>query len=94
MTNNELTTQEKAGLLGVRDVIRQDNFDRKFYEAMYQIKPPLPEDVDDQVRMAILRFVTDGKGEASKPDNGGYVMMGFIHGYMVGRKLRKDIRRK
>ena len=95
--SEELTEQDKAKLLAVTDgkVVRDgDGYDRKFYEAMYRIASLHPEDVDDRVRQAILRFITDGKGEASKPDNGGFVMMGFIHGYMVGRKLKKDIRRR
>jgi len=94
---DELTAQDKAKLLAVTDgkALRDgDGYDRKFYEALYRIAPLAPEEIDDRVRQAILRFITDGKGEASKPDNGGFVMMGFLHGYMMGRKLRKDIRRK
>ncbi len=92
----ELTGQDKAKLLGVTDgkaVGGGNGYDQAFYEAMKRTAPLPLEEVDDQVRRAILRFIADGKGEASKPDNGGFVMMGFVHGYMVGRKLRRDIRK-
>jgi hypothetical protein len=88
----ELTGQDKARLLGNIDA-RSDDYDRDFYEAMHRIRPLQMDEVDDDIRRAILRFVMDGKGEASKPENGGFVMMGFVHGYMVGRKLKRDIRK-
>ena len=91
---DELTAQDKARLLGMVDGKGVNDYDRKFYEAMYQISPVPLEEVDDKVRRAILRFIMDGKGPASEEDNGGFVMMGFVHGYMVGRKLKRDIRRK
>ena len=91
----ELTSQDKARLLAVTDGKGMDNgYDREFYEAMCRIAPLSVEEVDDRVRRAILRYIAQGKGEASKPENGGFVTMGFVHGYMVGRSLRKDIRSK
>lgn len=91
---DELTAHDKAILLGNVDRRSMDGYDRKFYEAMCRIAPLSVEEVDDRVRRAILLYITQGKGEAGKPENGGSVMMGFAHGYMVGRSLRKDIRRK
>jgi len=91
---DELTQRDKAILLGNMDSTSADDYDRQFYEKMKEVAPLHPEEVDDGVRRAILRFIMDGKGEASKADNGGFVMMGFLHGYMVGRKLRRDITRK
>lgn len=91
----ELTPQDKAKLLGAQDARNlDDGYDRKFYEAMRRIPPLGLDEIDDQVRRAILRYIQDGTGEASKPENGGLVMMGFAHGYMVGRKLKRDIRCK
>ena len=94
--SEELTEQDKAKLLAVTDgkAVRDEEYDRAFYEAMYRSAPLRLDDIDTRVRRAILRFIADAKGEASKGDNGGYIMMGFTHGYMVGRALRKDIRRK
>ena len=91
--NDELTGREKSVLLGEMDGRGRDDYDRAFYEAMYRTAPLRPEDVDDRIRRAIIRFIQDGKGPASESDVGGLVMMGFAHGYMVGRKLRKDIRK-
>ncbi len=92
---DDLTSQDKARLLGIIDGKGMDgDYDREFYEAMCRIAPLGVEEVDDGVRRAILRYIAQGKGEASKPENGGLVMMGFMHGYMVGRKLRRDIGRK
>jgi len=89
-----LTQRDKAILLGNIDGRSKDDYDREFYEKMKEIPPLGIDEVDERVRRAILRFIMDGKGEASKEDNGGFVIMGFIHGYMVGRKLKRDITRK
>ena len=91
--SEELTGMEKSELLGAMDGRELEDYDRDFYEAMYKAAPLAPEDVDDRIRRAIMRFIQDGSGPAAHPDNGGFVMLGFTHGYMVGRKLRKDIRR-
>lgn len=90
----ELTRHDKAELLGVMDGkgLAKESYDHEFYKAMYRIAPLELDEVDDQVRRAIIRFVMDTK--TINPDNGGLVIMGFVHGYMVGRKLRKDIRGK
>jgi hypothetical protein len=91
---DELTGQDKVRLLAVTDgkAARDGEYDRAFYEAMYRTRPLGLEELDDRVRQAILRYIADGKNEESK-EYGGYIMMGFAHGYMVGRKLRKDIRK-
>ncbi len=89
MMEEELTQRDKAILLGNIDGRSRDDYDQHFYEAMNRIPPLGIEEVDDRIRRAILQYI-----EASKVDNGGFVMMGFLHGYMVGRKLRRDIRRK
>ena len=92
----ELTQQDKAKLLGVTDgkaVGSGNGYDQAFYEAMQQTPPLGVEEVDDLVRRAILRYIADTK-KGSVKANGSYIMMGFVHGYMVGRKLRRDIRRK
>lgn len=89
-----LTQRDRALLLGVVDGTNKDDYDREFYEKMKEIPPLGVEEVDDQVRRAIVRFVTDVKGEASKAENGGFVILGFLHGYQVGRKLKRDITSK
>jgi hypothetical protein len=92
---DELTSQDKAKILGVTDgksVGQNTGYDQAFYEAMKRVAPLQSEEVDDSVRRAILRYISDGDGEASKPENGGLVMMGFIHGYLVGLELQRDIR--
>lgn len=91
--SEELTGHDKAVLLGAQDGRALDDYDRDFYESMYRTAPLKPEDLDDRVRRAIMRFIEDGRGPAAHPDVGGLVMMGFAHGYMVGRKVRRDIRR-
>lgn len=82
-----LTPQDKAILLGVVDAKGIDDYDHEFYETMLQVSPLSVEEVDDRVRRAIVRYTTGTV-------NGGFVMMGFMHGYMVGRKLKRDITRK
>lgn len=92
----ELSQQDKMKLLGTLDgkAVGSDNdYDQAFYGAMQRTPPLGVEEVDDQVRRAILRYIADSKKESVKA-NGNYIMMGFVHGYMVGRKLRRDIRRK
>lgn len=90
----KLTQQEKAELLGSVDHTNQDDYDRQFYEAMKETPVPHIEEIDDRVRRAILRYIAEGKGRASQEDIGGFVMMGFFHGYQVGRKLKRDITSK
>jgi len=91
---DELTERDKAILLGNVDRRNVENeYDRDFYEAMHQTHPLNLDEIDDLVRRAVLRYMADGQNETVKA-NGGWVMMGFFHGYMVGRKLRKDIRRR
>lgn len=90
----KLTSGEKSHLLAVVDVKNKDDYDRQFYEKMKEIPPLGVNEVDDKVRRAILRYISEGTGPASHEDKGGFVMMGFIHGYMVGRKLKRDITRK
>jgi hypothetical protein len=92
--DEKLTQREQAGLLGIVDGTNKDDYDQHFYEAMNEIPPLSPEEIDDRVRRAIFRYITKGKGDSSKEGIGGYIMMGFIHGYMVGRKLKRDITRK
>jgi hypothetical protein len=94
MMDEELTRREKIILLGINDGKSKDDYDRQFYEKMKEIPPLRVEEVDDRVRRAILRYIADGKGESSKAPTAAYVMMGFAHGYMVGRKLKRDITRK
>ena len=89
-----LTRRDRAILLGTVDRRSKDDYDREFYEKMKEIPPLGVEEVDDQVRRAIVRFVTDVKGEVSEEENGGFVILGFLHGYQVGRKLKRDITRK
>jgi len=89
----KLTQREKAGLLGSVDNTNPEDYDRQFYEAMNETPVPHVEELDDRVRRAILRYIASGKGESSKADNGAFVLMGFIHGYQVGRKLKKNITR-
>lgn len=91
---DKLTSHDKARLLGFTDGKGLNDYDRKFYKLMREVKPLELEEVDDGVRRAILRFIMDGKGPASQENNGGFVMMGFLHGYMVGRRLKRDIRRE
>ncbi len=88
----KLTREEQVRLLAVDDGKNIDDCDQEFYEKMKEIPPLAIDEVDDRVRRAILRFISDGTGPASHEDNGSFVMMGFLHGYMVGRKLKRDIR--
>ena len=88
--DGNLIEQDRAILLGTEDGLTY-SYDHEFYEKMKEIAPLHVEDVDDGVRRAILRFILDGSGQASKPENGGLVMMGFLHGYQIGRKLKRDI---
>ena len=78
--------------LAIEDGLNKENYDREFYKAMYQISPLAPEEIDARVRRAILRYVADTP--SMTPEQAGFTTMGFTHGYLMGRKLRRDIRRK
>ncbi len=91
MGQAELTREEKAKLLGLIDQDIKD-FDRCFYEALCQIQPPRPEEIEGKYRRAVLQFIANGQGEASKRPH--LIMMAFLHGFVVGAKLRVDICKK
>jgi len=93
MSNEEMTATDKARVLGYVDRHNVEDFDRDFYEAMHRTRTLDIDEVDDKVRRAVLRYLADGRNEDVKI-NGAWIMMGFFHGYMVGRKLRRDIREK
>jgi len=78
--------------LAIEDGLNKENYDREFYEAMYRISPLAPEEIDARVRRAILRYLADTPSVT--PEQAGFATIGFTHGYLMGRKLRKDIRRK
>jgi hypothetical protein len=88
----ELTQRDKAILLGNVDGRSLDDYDQQLYQMMWKVRPLGLEEIDDRARRAILQYIAQGKGEASEPANRGFVMMGFVHGYMVGQKLKRDIR--
>jgi len=91
---SHLSEKEKLILLAEMDGRNLDEYDRSFYEAMYRSPGVQPSEIEDGVRRAVLRFIADSGPEVSDPSVGGYIMMAFCHGYLVGRKLRRDIRRK
>lgn len=94
--SEELSQKEKSLLLGITDgkaVKYEDNYDHEFYEAMCRTYLLRVQEIDNQVRRAILHYIADSKSQDIRT-NGTYIMMGFIHGYMVGKKLQRDIRRK
>ena len=88
---SDLTDNEKANLLAHVDgkAIGKNDYDESFYRAMCQVDIPHSFELDNKVRRAIMKFVCENEDNTSK---GGVLMLGFIHGYMVGRKLRGDIR--
>lgn len=91
---DELTSRDKVTLLANLDARNLDDYDQKFYKAMKEIPPLGPDEIDDRVRRAIFRFITEVVDPASQGDPGRLVMIGFLHGYMVAQQLKRDIRRK
>lgn len=83
---------ERASLLGVVDAANRDNYDRQFYETMRKIPVPGLDEIDDRVRRAIALHISKAEGTPTYVQ--GAITVGFIHGYMVGRELKRDIRRQ
>lgn len=67
-----------------------EDYDKDFFEAMAATKEMSPRDVQPRVRRAIFRFITQSRDQGVLA-NGGYILMGFIHGYQVARKLGRPI---
>ena len=92
MSNEEMTATDKARILGYRDRDNAEDFDRDFYETMHRTRTLGIDDVDDHVRRAVLRYLADSRNDEVRA-NGAWIMMGFFHGYQVGRKLKRKITR-
>jgi len=80
-------------IAAIEDTMNTENYDREFYKTMRRIQSLAPEELDDQVRRAILKYITDDSMTMT-PEKASFFTMGFTHGYLVGRKLWKDIRKK
>ena len=86
---SDLTDNEKANLLAHVDGKSLNDYDESFYKAMIMTDIPHSFELDSGVRRAILKFVCESETNAA---HSSAVMLGFVHGYVVGRKLRRDIR--
>ena len=80
-------------IAAIEDTMNTENYDREFYKTMRRIQSLAPEELDDQVRRAILKYITDDLMRIT-PEKAGLLTMGFIHGYLTGQKMRKDLRKK
>ena len=90
----ELTHSEKARLLAYLDVKHMDGYDEDYYNDLRKIKLPHVADVDDRIRRALARYThewaTEAKTRGEMPI-GSYFLAGWIHGYIAGRTLKKNI---
>lgn len=101
MVEGNLSDREKAGLLGFDDSRKMDDYDMEFYELLWATKPPKPMEMDDRIRRAIVRFVTNAwdqhlqacSAQSLDEDTTGRSAMNiaFLKGYELGRKLQRPL---
>lgn len=97
--DDELTPDEIRNLIAKLDslALDQDNFDKEFYLSIANMEPIYPEDTDDGIRRAIIRFaneVIETEDEQSATYARAGFTMGFVYGYKLGQKLDRDITKK
>lgn len=101
MAEDELTGSEKAALLAHVDLLNPDDYDKEFYEALKSIKFPGPDNVDDRLRRAIKKFVTEDFTETIGgllaiedrpiPAILAIITSCLLRGYELGRKLHRPL---
>lgn len=57
MSQDELTEEEKAGLLGSVDARLQNDYDERFYADILNTRIPNVEDLSDRTRRAITKYI-------------------------------------
>ena len=101
MNNNNLTPNEKAAMLAIKDYFSSNSLDAEFYKSLETTKVPDIFDINEGIRKSIVKFIPeyyDMLQEALLP-------MGFdgdikiialmtsslLLGYELGRTLRKPL---
>lgn len=90
----ELTHSEKARLLAYLDARNRDDYDEDYYNDLRKIKLPHVADVDDRIRRALARYTHEWSASAKMLGEmpiGSYFIEGWMHGYIAGRTLKRNI---
>ena len=80
-----------AMIAGLTDSMNPESYDEEFYKTMLEVMPPDIGEVDARVRRAIVKFVSVATIETTKVSS---AVVGFLHGYQVAMKLKRDIEQK
>jgi len=96
-----LTPLEQGRLLAELDYRNREDYDRDYYNKLQKIQEPRVADLDDRVRRAISRYITDvakDVADAFSSDEeyppGAYLLEGWILGYVAGRNIKGSIFKK
>lgn len=92
----ELSIEEKAGLLARHDRSKQDDYDKNLFDALMALREPGIDSIEDKARRAILLYIRVMQDEMPEGDYppGSYIMEGFMMGFLAGRYLKPDIFKK
>ena len=103
MAEGELTSEEKAILLGTVDGKRMDDFNEEFLNLMVETQPLKIEEVNDRIRRSIYKFISTVENEEEislllSDDNPtslvqAKITVAWLHGYMVARRWNRSIKR-
>jgi len=80
-----------AMIAGLTDSMNPESYDEEFYKTMLEVMPLDIGEVDARVRRAIVKFVSVATIETTKVSS---AVVGFLHGYQVAMKLKRDIEQK
>lgn len=70
MSQDELTEEEKAGLLGYVDAINRNDYDERFYADIRDTRIPNMENLNDRTRRAIIKYIDSFWEETKKEFQG------------------------
>ena len=104
MAEEELTRFEKAGLRAFKDSRKRGEYDKQFYELLWATEIPQMLELDEQIRRAITKFITEawdrhleiGRTQNIDEDSNAQSAMtiALLKGYELGRKLRRPLTAK
>lgn len=103
MADLELTRDEMQRLLALRDAQNLDDYDEEFYRLLTTEAIPGAEELDDRIRRAILKYISDWWSFHSRAQNlgkfqvveyiTGFTLFLLVLGYSLGMKLGRPLTR-
>jgi len=101
MSENNLTPNEKAGLLAIKDKFSCNSLDAKFYKLLETLDVPDITDLNEGVRKAIAKFIPEYWDRLQREllTTGFYdytviisaMTLALLKGYELGRRMQRPL---